>query len=82
MNINLTLFGQMVTFAFFVWFCMKFVWPVIIESMEERQKKIADGLAAADKGQKDLTEATQRADAIVREARDRAKQIEDQAARR
>jgi len=38
-NINLTLFGQMVTFAFFVWFCMKFVWPVIIEAMEERQKK-------------------------------------------
>ena len=49
MNINLTLFGQMVTFAFFVWFCMKFVWPVIIEAMEERQKKIADGLDAADR---------------------------------
>ncbi len=47
MNINLTLFGQMVTFAIFVWFCMKFVWPVIIGAMEERQQKIADGLDAA-----------------------------------
>ena len=54
MNINLTLFGQMVTFAFFVWFCMKFVWPIIIEAMEERQKKIADGLDAADRALRDL----------------------------
>jgi F-type H+-transporting ATPase subunit b len=61
---------------------MRFGWPSIIGAIEERQKKIADGLAAADKGQKDLAEATSRADAIVREARERAKAIEDQASRR
>ena len=38
MNINLTLFGQMVTFAIFVWFCMKFIWPILLASLEERQK--------------------------------------------
>ena len=54
MNINLTLFGQMVTFAFFVWFCMKFVWPIILQAMEERQQKIADGLDAADRALRDL----------------------------
>ena len=57
MNINLTLFGQMVTFAFFVWFCMKFVWPIILQAMEERQQKIADGLDAADRAVRDLDAA-------------------------
>ena len=61
MNINLTLFGQMVTFAIFVWFCMKFVWPVIITAMEERQQKIADGLDAADRAMRDLEAAQDKA---------------------
>jgi F-type H+-transporting ATPase subunit b len=54
LNINLTLFGQMITFAIFVWFTMKYVWPPIVKAMEEREKKIADGLAAAEKAQNDL----------------------------
>ncbi|MFZ9871783.1 MAG: F0F1 ATP synthase subunit B [Steroidobacteraceae bacterium] len=82
MSITVTLIIQGLAFLAVAWLVMRFGWPSIIGAIEERQKKIADGLAAADKGQKDLTEATQRADAIVREARDRAKQIEDQAARR
>ena len=82
MSITVTLIIQGLAFLAVAWLVMRFGWPSITGAIEERQKKIADGLAAADKGQKDLTEATQRADAIVREARDRAKQIEDQAARR
>ena len=47
MNLNLTILGQMITFALFIWFTMKFVWPVLTQAMEERRQKIADGLAAA-----------------------------------
>lgn len=82
MNINLTLFGQMVTFAFFVWFCMKFVWPVIIESMEERQKKIADGLDAADRALRDLELAQSKAKDQMKEAKQEAAGIVDQANKR
>lgn len=59
MNINLTLFGQMITFSLFVWFTMKYVWPPIIQALAERQKKIADGLAAAERSEHEL-EITQR----------------------
>ena len=82
MNINLTLFGQMVTFAFFVWFCMKFVWPVIIDSMEERQKKIADGLDAADRALRDLALAQDKATDQMKEAKQEAAGIIDQANKR
>ena len=82
MNINLTLFGQMVTFAFFVWFCMKFVWPVIIDSMEERQKKIADGLDAADRALRDLALAQDKATGQMKEAKQEAAGIIDQANKR
>ena len=54
MNINLTLIGQMVAFLVFVAFCMRYVWPPIMAAMEERQQKIADGLAAADRASQDL----------------------------
>jgi|TARA_B110001452_G_scaffold125488_1_gene104151 F-type H+-transporting ATPase subunit b len=81
-NINLTLFGQMVTFAFFVWFCMKFVWPVIIDSMEERQKKIADGLDAADRALRDLALAQDKATDQMKEAKQEAAGIIDQANKR
>ncbi len=50
MNINLTLFLQMIAFAVFVWFCMKFVWPPIVAALAERKTKIAEGLAAAERG--------------------------------
>jgi len=81
-NINLTLFGQMVTFAIFVWFCMKFVWPVIITAMEERQQKIADGLDAADRAMRDLAAAQDKATDQMKEAKQEAAGIVDQANKR
>jgi F-type H+-transporting ATPase subunit b len=79
MNINLTLFVQMLVFIVLIWFTMKFVWPMILGPMEERSKKIAQGLAAADRGEQALAHAREQADAIVREARERAAQIIEQA---
>jgi F-type H+-transporting ATPase subunit b len=81
-NINLTLIVQMIVFIVLVWFTMKFVWPMILGPMEERAKKIAAGLAAAEKGQEELAQARDRAEAIVREARERATLIIDQAQHR
>jgi len=82
MTINATFIGQIIVFLILLWFIGKFVTPVLAQELNARNRKIADGLAAADQGQRDLAEATSRADAIVREARERAKLIEDQAARR
>ena len=82
MNVNATFIGQMVVFAILLWFFWKFVVPPIAQAVTDRQKKIAEGLAAAERGQKDLDEAKSRADAVVREARERANQILDQASRR
>jgi F-type H+-transporting ATPase subunit b len=81
-SINLTLIVQMVVFIVLVWFTMTFVWPLILGMMEERSRKIAQGLAAAEKGQQELAQARERADSIVREARERAHQIIDQAQHR
>jgi F-type H+-transporting ATPase subunit b len=81
-NINLTLFGQMVTFAFFVWFCMKFVWPVILQAMEERQQKIAEGLDAADRALRDLDAAQDKVSDQLKEAKQEAAGIIDQANKR
>jgi F-type H+-transporting ATPase subunit b len=78
-NINLTLVTQMVVFAIVIWVVMKFIWPVILGAMNEREKKIASGLAAAEQGQKDLSEAKSRADDVIKEARTRALAIESQA---
>jgi F-type H+-transporting ATPase subunit b len=78
-NINLTLVVQMVVFLALIWFTMKFVWPIILGAMNEREKKIAAGLAAAEQGQKDLSEAKSRADEVIKEARARALAIESQA---
>ncbi len=63
----------------FVWFCMKFIWPPLLGAIEERQQKIADGLAAADKGEQKLEEAKAQADEIVGHARTQATGILDQA---
>ncbi len=82
MNINLTLITQMIVFALLIWFTMRFVWPMILGAMEQRAKRIADGLAAAEKGQKDLSQAKVKADEIIREARTKAMQIIDQAQHR
>jgi len=78
-DINLTLIGQAIAMAVFVWFCMKYVWPLLLTMIEERQQKIAEGLAAADKGAKSLVEAQARIDAMVEEARAQARGILDQA---
>src|SRR5262249_59211132 len=72
----------MIVFLVLVWFTMKFVWPWILGPMEERSKKIAAGLAAAEKGQQELAQSRDRAEAIIREARERATQIIDQAQHR
>jgi F-type H+-transporting ATPase subunit b len=78
-DINLTLIGQTIAMIVFVWFCMKFIWPPILGAIEERQKQIAEGLAAADEGEKRLTEARAEADDIVADARKQATSILDQA---
>ena len=82
MNINLTLIVQMIVFILLIWFTMKFVWPMILEPMNERERRIANGLAAAEKGEQELAEARNKADAIIREARERAKEIIDHAQHR
>lgn len=82
MNINLTLIVQMIVFALLVWFTMKFVWPVLLGIMDERARKIAQGLAAAEKGEAELAQARDKAEGIIREARDRANQIIDHAQHR
>ena len=79
MDFNLTLIGQSIAMIVFVWFCMKFIWPPLIEAIETRQKEIADGLAAAERGQNSLSDAQSQVDRIVAEARDRARGIVDQA---
>jgi F-type H+-transporting ATPase subunit b len=78
-HINLTLLVQMLAFAALVWFTMKFVWPMILGPMQERERRIAQGLAAADKGEEELKQARVGAEAILREARERAGVILDQA---
>lgn len=82
MNINLTLIIQMIVFLLLVFFTMSFIWPPLMRAVEERQKKIAHGLAAADRGEQELQQARQGAEAILREARERAGQIIDQAQHR
>ena len=79
MNINLTLFAQGITFFAFIWFTVKFVWPPVVAAIEERRTKIADGLAAANRGEKSLEEAQVKIAAIVEEARGQARSILDQA---
>jgi len=78
-DINLTLIGQTIAMIVFVWFCMKFIWPPILNALEERQTKIEEGLAAADMGQKRLVQAETEADGIIDEARKQATGILDQA---
>ena len=82
MNINLTLIIQMIVFLLLAFFTMSYIWPPLMRAVEERQKKIAQGLAAADRGEQELQKARESADAILREARERAGQIIDQAQHR
>ena len=82
MNINWTLVGQMIFFVIFVLFCMKYVWPPITSAMAERAKKIADGLAAADRADKDLELAKEKAAADLKEAKAQAAELIESAKKR
>ena len=75
MNINLTLVGQSIAFAVFVWFCLKFIWPPIITALNARKARIADGLAAADEGLKAKERADGEVAEALREVREQAKDI-------
>jgi len=81
-NINLTLIGQMIAFVCFVVFCMRYVWPPILAAMAEREKKIADGLAAADRASHDLELAQEKAVERLKEAKVEAAGIVDSANKR
>lgn len=82
MGINLTLVGQIITFVLFILFTMKFVWPPLRQAMAEREKRIADGLASAERGQKELELAEENAAERIREAKKQAGEIIEQANRR
>lgn len=82
MNINATLIGQAIAFAIFIAFCMKYVWPPIMQALEERKKKIADGLAAAERGRHEQELAEKRAQQVIHEAKSQAGEIVSQAQRR
>jgi F-type H+-transporting ATPase subunit b len=75
MSFNLTLVAQAVTFALFIWFTAKFVWPYMLRAIETRQKNIADGLAAAEQGRRSLELSTHRADEEMQRARGRAAEV-------
>lgn len=82
MDINATLLVQMITFALFVWFTMKFVWPPISSALEDRQQKISDGLAAAERGQREFELAQKRSVESLRDAKSQANDIIEKANRR
>ena len=82
MNFNATLIGQSITFLVFVWFCMKYVWPPLMAALEERKTKIADGLAAAERGQKDLQLARSKVTDNLKDAKRQAQEIITQAQKR
>lgn len=79
MNLNATILAQIIVFALVVWVAMKFLWPQITVNMQARQRRIAEGLAAAERGQKDLAAAETRVNELVKAARERALAIEQQA---
>ena len=79
MDINMTLIGQVIAMAVFVWFCMKFVWPFIMDAIEARQTEITTGLASAEKARADLANAKTEAEKMIAAAREQARGIVEQA---
>lgn len=79
MDINATIIGQFITFAILIWFTMKYVWPPITKAMHDREKKIADGLEAAERSKRELEAAEHKALNVIREAKQKASQIIEQA---
>lgn len=82
MNINATLFVQALSFAALIWFTVRFVWPMITDAMDERTKRIADGLAAAEAGKQSLERSAKQAEEAISQARGRAAEIVAQAEKR
>jgi len=82
MNINFTLVSQAIAFSVFIWFTVKFVWPPLLRAIEDRQKMIADGLAAGERGKKELEFASQRSSDMLKDAKQRANEIIMQAEKR
>lgn len=82
MDINATIIGQTIAFIFFVWFCMKYIWPHLIKIIEERQAKIAEGLAASERSAKDLELAQEKAADMLRDAKTQSAEIVDSAKKR
>lgn len=82
MNINLTLIVQLISFALFVWFCMKFVWPPIVAALDARKTQIADGLAAAERGKHEQQLAEKRAKELLAETKEQAAELIAQAQKR
>jgi len=81
-NINATLLGQAIWFGIFIWLTMRYIWPPLQRAMQERQKQIADGLAAAERGKQDLELAARRSAEVLQQARDQAGEIVAQAEKR
>lgn len=79
MNFNATLIGQSLAFIVFIWFTMKFVWPFMLKAMQDREARIADGLAAAEQGQKDFAEAQEKSIVEINKGKDKAATIISQA---
>jgi F-type H+-transporting ATPase subunit b len=79
MNLNFTMIGQTVTFIVFVWACWKWIWPLLIDAMRERQEAIAEGLSAAERAAKDLELAQERATDQLKDAREEAASLIEQA---
>jgi F-type H+-transporting ATPase subunit b len=79
MDIGMTLLGQALSFAILIWVTVKFIWPPLMAAIEERQHKIAEGLAAADRSKKDLAQAEEKVNEVLREARGKASEIINQA---
>ena len=75
MNINATLIWQVVAFAILVWFTLRFVWPPLMKALDERAQKIADGLAAAERGKQEMQMAERKIDELLAEAKQRAADI-------
>ena len=82
MNINATLIAQTIMFILFVWFCMKFVWPPIMQALSDRKKQIADGLAAGERGKQELEQASKSAADEMLIAKQKAAEILAQAEKR
>ncbi|WP_374247668.1 F0F1 ATP synthase subunit B [Thermomonas sp.] len=78
----MTLLGQMVSFAILIWFTVKFIWPPLMQAIEDRQQKIAEGLAAADNAQKNLAQAQDKVNEELKAARAKANEIIEQAHQR